>query len=378
MIFSACWDSVDIDKRVFISTIGIDVGEDIGNTSTLKKLKKGDAFQEVEFKKLKVTYAYPNISQLTPQSGGTAETKFINVEAYSLQDAVSKATNKSSRSINFGHLKLLAINKSVMQNPDEVKEIVDYLQRQPAINRTMMVVMVDGDIQKFLNYKPDMEKNIETYLTGLMDNNSKFGSISVVNLDEFLKDLSINGNAIIPFVAMENDKKEMMLQGVGIIKDYSLKGFLTSKEYSDIEFLKGSARGGKKVVFLDGHPIDLSISSVKRKIKFSKEVDKLVFNLYLNIEGEAKGYYVGKQILDDKFIKGLEENFNQSLSTEFEDIIKITQKEDNVDIVGFRENVEKYHPFVWRQVKNNWDDEFKNSSVNVFVSTQIRRVGVVK
>lgn len=378
IMLSSCWDKVEIDKRVFISTIGIDVGEDISKTDTLKKFEKGDPFQEIEFKKLKVTYAYPNISELTPQKGGTAETKFINVEAYSLQDAVSRATNKSSRSISFGHLELLAINKNVLQHPDTVKEIVDYLQRQPAVNRTMLVAAVEGDIEEFLKYKPKMEKNIESYLSGLMENNSKFGSIRVLTLDDFLKSLSANGNAIIPYITYDRDKKEMNLQGVGMIKDYTLKGFLTSREYSDIEFLRGGVSGGKKVVFLGGHPVDFSISNINRKIKTNREGDKLIFNIYSTIEGEVKEYYAGKEAFNTGFINDLEENFNESLSKEFQDIIKITQKENGIDVIGLRENVEKYHPFIWRQLGSKWDTVYKNAEVNVFVTTKIRRVGVVK
>ena len=378
VMLSACWDKVEIDKRVFISTIGIDAGEDISKTNTLKKFEKGDPFQEIEFKKLKVTYAYPNISALTPQMGGTAETKYINVEAYSLQDAVSKATNKSSRSISFGHLQLLAINKNVLQQPDTVKEIVDYLQRQPAINRTMLVAVVEGDIEGFLKYKPEMEKNIESYLSGLMENNAKFGSIRKLTLDDLLKSLSANGNTIIPYITYDRDKNEMNLQGVATIKDYALKGFLTAREYSDIEFLRGGVSGGKKVVFVEGHPVDFSISNIKRKIKTTRQGDKLIFNIYLTIEGEIKEYYAGKEVFNNSFIKDIEENFDESLSKEFQDIIKITQRENGIDVIGLRENVEKYHPFIWKELGSKWDTVYKNSEVNVFVTTKIRRVGVVK
>ncbi|MDF2883466.1 MAG: putative spore germination protein [Clostridiaceae bacterium] len=272
----------------------------------------------------------------------------------------------------------MAINKNVLQHSDTVKEIVDYLQRQPSINRTMLVAVVEGDIEQFLKYKPKMEKNIESYLNGLMENNAKFGSIRVLTLDDLLKSLSSNGNAIIPYITYDRDKKEMNLQGVAMIKDYTLKGFLTAREYSDIEFLRGKVSGGKKVVFIEGHPVDFSISNINTKIKTSREGDKLIFNIYSTIEGEVKEYYAGKEVFNNSFIKDLEENFNESLSKEFQDIIKITQKENGIDVIGLRENVEKYHPFIWRQLGNNWDAVYKNSEVNVFVTTKIRRVGVVK
>ena len=98
----------------------------------------------------------------------------------------------------------------------------------------------------------------------------------------------------------------------------------------------------------------------------------------MTIEGEIKEYYAGKEVFNNSFIKDIEENFDESLSKEFQDIIKITQRENGIDVIGLRENVEKYHPFIWKELGSKWDTVYKNSEVNVFVTTKIRRVGVVK
>ena len=59
-------------------------------------------------------------------------------------------------------------------------------------------------------------------------------------------------------------------------------------------------------------------------------------------------------------------------------VVKLTQQEFEVDPIGIREYVEKFHPAIWKQKKDNWNEVYKNAVINVNIDTNIRRIGVVK
>lgn len=377
-LLGGCWDKIEIDRRLFVSTIGVDVGKDISREKELKNIKPGDPFSEMQMRKLKVTYGFPDISALGPEKSGTAEEKSLSVDAYSMEDAYNKTTAKSSRSVHLGHTQLLILSSNLLLYPDSVKELIDYFQREPSINKVMQVVVAEGSIDDIIKYKPVTEKNIENYIFGLMENSETSANLLPVTLNEFLTLLNENGNAILPRLTIDKEKNELKVNGVAIIKNYVVKGDLSPVETSVLEILRGKLKGGKKVIFKEGHPIDLRIENLDRRVSVEKNEGKLEFNIYLNLEGQIKGYYVGNELFDPKILDETQENFNSAITKESEKIMKRLQGEFDVDPIGLREYVEKYHPYLWKDVKNSWDEAFKEAIINIYVKTKIRRIGVVK
>lgn len=378
IVLSGCWDKVEIDKRSFISTIGIDAGENIGDIDKFKKLEKDKSNNEIDLKKITVTFGAPDISKLGPQKSASAQDLYLTTDAISMEDALDKASAKMSRDINYGHVRLLILSSELLENPNTVIEIVDYFQRQASVNKMMYVMVAQGKAEDYVKFKPSMEQNIETYISGLMENSKRNGSILPVTLNELLIRLSENKNGIIPSLKYDKDKKEMILTGVAVIKDYKIKGYLSQNETSDIEMLRGNLKGGKKSIYVQGHPIDISIEDIRRKITMSNSKDKLNFRIDVFIEAQIKGYYSGAEQFTNEYISSIENSFNKSIEDECNQAIKITQDKFSVDPIGFREHLEKYHPYIWKSKKDNWEETYKSSVINVNIHTKIRRIGVSK
>lgn len=380
-IFSACWDNIDIDRKIFISTIAIDPGKDIGKQKELKKINPSSPFQNGNVKKLNVIFGFPDISKTDSVKGGSVEDQFIKTQAYSLEDAISCATARSSRNIFFGQSKLLILSSEIMQYPDVFREIMDYLQREPKRNRMMYTVISQGNAEQFVDYKAPMEKNIEAYMNGIMQNSSDNSTILPVTLNEVITLLSQNSEAIIPVMQLDKKENQIFLSGVGIIKGYKMIGTLNEVETGDLEILRGKLRGGKKTIYMDGHPLEFFISDANREMVltgYDKKQKKLHFKINLKIEGTLKEYYLFKNIYNDKIINEVQDNFNKSIGEECSRLIKLTQQEFKVDPIGFRDNIEKYHPYIWDDVKNDWEKVYSDIDVDINVNTFIRRNGVAK
>lgn len=379
ILFSCgCWDKVEIDRKGFVSVIGIDIGKDIGKEEELKDIKPEEPFYGDELKRLKVTFGYLDISKLGAEKGNSAEEVVITSEGYSMEDAVNSTYEKSSRSAHFGHTRLLLLSADLLMYPKVVKEITDYLQRQPELDRKMFVLITDGDTENFIKYKPFMEKNIENYIYGLMANSKRNATILPVTLNEFLGLIDENGNAVLPNLGFSSDKKDIELTGTSLIKDYEIKGTLSPSETSDIEIMRGKIKGGKKAIFIEGHPAEFSIEGVQRKIKVDKKNGRLNFNIYVNIEGKLKEYPINGKAFSREYLSALEQKFNKSLSTECEKVVLLTQKKYNIDPIGLNDFLRKYHTSEWKNVKDNWGKTYGDSEINVFVETKIRRIGVTE
>jgi spore germination protein len=379
LLLSGCWDKVEIDRKIFISVIGIDSGEDIGKEKETKKITSDEPFQErVQQKKLKITYGFPDISEVEPGKNSTGKDQFINVDAASMEDGLFQATGRSSRSIYLGQTKLIVLSSSILEDAETFKEILDYLERHPNLNKMMNIVVAEGKAEDYIRFTPPMEKNIETYLSGLMESSKRNATILPVTLSEMLVLLSQNGNAIIPKMNIEKGKKEINLSGIAVIKNFTLKGYLTPVEVANLEIMRGKIRGGKRVIYKEGHPVDISIEDLDRKVTLSGDKNKLQFNIDLRIEGQLRQYYKDKIIFSKEALNSLEKDFSKSISEECNVIAKMLQREFQVDPIGLREYVEQRKPALWKEVKDNWEEAYKNADIIVTVDTKIRRIGVTR
>jgi spore germination protein len=378
VMLSGCWDKIEIDRNNFISTIAVDPGKDIDKEEEMKSINPEEPFAERQIKKINVTYGFPDMSKIEAGKSGGVPEKYISTEAYSMEDAASEAMAKSSRSIYMGHSKLLILSSDLLEHKDTFKEVLDYLDRNPNLNRTMQVVVSDGKAEDYVKFKPMTENSTQYYISGLMENSERNSRIMNIDLNEVLILLSENGNALVPRISIDKEKEELILTGAAIIKDYKLKGYFNPLELMDVQLLSDKFSIGKRVIYMDGHPVDYVIDGYQRKIRVEEAGDKLSINIDLEVEGQLAEYYTGKKVLEKGELQKLQDTFNKSISEECEKIIKIAKEEFEIDPFGVREHIEKFKPSLWNKIEKNWDEKYKSASVNVIVSSKIRRIGAVK
>lgn len=377
LFLMGCWDRVEIDRRAFISTIAIDVGDGIGTYNKVKDNKEYSSDNERNLDILKITYGYPDISQLGENYGSKVEEKKMATNAYSIEDSISKATRRSSRNIHLGHSKILIISREMLNYPDIMREIMDYFRRSANINRRMQVIIVDGKASEYEKFKPEMENNFQTYITGILENSDRNVGVLPLTLNDFISLTSENRDAMIPYVQMDKNKKELALNGVALVKDYKIVGFLDDDQTSDIELLKGKSKAGKKVIYEEGNPVDYVIENVERKIKLaSLKNDKLELNLNVKVEGAVTGFSSNKKLLQSNAMKEYEKKFNIELNQDSSKLIEVLQKEYRIDPLEIKIFMQKFHPYKFKSVEKNWDEVFKNAKINIKFHTKIRRIGI--
>nr|WP_272507500.1 Ger(x)C family spore germination protein [Clostridium aestuarii] len=379
-MLSGCWDKVEIDRRIFISTMAVDVGRDIGKEDKFKDIKSNEIFNEKEFNKLSITYGFPDISEVEPGKTATGKEKFITIDAFSMEDGMAKMVSRSSRTLHLGHIKLLILSDELLRHPDTVKEILDYIERKPCINRMMLVVVAKGRSEDYVKYQPVMEKNIESYITGIMENSGIKSNVIPIKFNELAILLYQNGNAIIPNISFDKAKNEIYLSGVALIKNYELQGNLDSEETSALEMLRGKIKGGKEVVFKDGHPIEFEIEGAERKISLVNDnYEKgLEFKVDIKLEGQLKQYYLEEDVFEENDLKEIQSNFNDVIEKKCEKVTRITQEKYSIDPIGFREYVEKFKPKLYEKIKDDWDEVYEKANIDINVETRIRRIGTTK
>ncbi|MCD3295859.1 Ger(x)C family spore germination protein [Clostridium botulinum] len=378
---TGCWDKVEIERKSFISTIAIDPGKSISKQEEFKKIRSNEIFNESQYKKIDVTFGFPNISELGPTNFGTAKEQIVTTNAFSMQDAINELASKTSRTIYTGHSKLILLSSDIMQYPDIVREIFDFFERQADIDRMTLVLVVNGKAQDYVKFVPTMEKNIEAYISGLMENGNVNSTILPVTLNDVLISLYKDGSVAIPSIEFDKeDKTKLNVSGLALVKNYKLQGYLTPDETSSLDILRGKIKGGKETILKDGHPIEFQIEGMKRKIGIvdASDIEKLKFKVDINLEGQLKGYYIGENMFSYGKLNDIQQDFNEVIERKCEKVARIIQEQHTMDLIGLKDYVKKFYPDVYKKVKDNWEKVYKNCNVDVSVNVKARRVGISK
>lgn len=373
LMLTGCWDRVEIDRRAFVSTVGIDVGSDIDKKGILNNEGNIEDYRNLNI--VKITYGFPDLRHMDTQKG-TTEGLSLTVEGYSPIDAYFKAASKSSRSLHFGHSKLLLLSNKIFDYPDLEKEIMDYIEREPNLNRSIVMAIVNGDTSDYLKVKPMMEDSVDSYITNLLGNSSINGIISPITLTKYIDMVKSKSVSMLPVFNLKGED-DIVLQGVAIIEDNMIKNYLDNDQMENIQILRSDIGSAKKVVTSGGHPVDYYIENVDTNLDIKYIDNKLHLNYTILAEGDLAGYYTDAEDLTDKDIKVLENQFNKQMEKELLEIAYITKNDMKLDVLGIQDKIKKYHTSLWNDIKDNWDKEFLNAEISIDVNNQIRTVGVV-
>ena len=373
LLFTGCWDKSEIERRIFISTIGVDSSKDIDKE--LKDYSK-DKFSEKTIKKIKVTYGFPDISGFSPSKAIIEKDSTLTVDTYSMEGALIEASSKSSRSIYLGHTRLLLLSKDLFQYPDTVKEIMDYISREPKLNRKINMVVTEGNTEQFMKAQFDVDKHIQTYISGIIDNSESTSKVLGVTLNDFLVSMKERNKGLLPMLKVDRGSGELKLSGMAVIDDYEFKGELNDVETTNLELLRGNMKKGVKVICMEGHPYDYEINKVKKEIEINQNNDNISVNIYLHLDGEIKDRYSTDNKLKLEEVKLLEEALDKNIREECEKLVKNTQQNIGVDIIGIDEYMEKFKPSLWKQLKDSYKEQYLKTEVRIFVESTIRSVGI--
>ncbi|WP_040192782.1 Ger(x)C family spore germination protein [Clostridium culturomicium] len=373
LLLTGCWDRIEIDRRAFVSTIGIDVGSDVDKKESLSEDVDINNYKDMNM--VKITYGFPDLRHMDTQKG-TTEGLSLTVDGYSPTDAYFKAASMSSRSLHFGHSKLLLLSNKVFDYPELEKEILDYIEREPNLNRSIIMAIVKGNTEDYIKVKPMMEDGIDSYITNLLGNSRITGTISPITLTKYIDMVKSKSISMLPVFDLKSED-EIELEGVAVIENNKIKAYLNNNEIENVQILRSDIGSSKKVVTSGGHPIDYYIETVDSNLDIKYIDNKLHLKYSIFTEGDLAGYYTDAKEIEAKDIKILEEELNTQMEKELLEVAYRTKNDLKLDVLEIEDKVKKYHYKLWESIKDNWSEEFQKAEISIVVKNQIRTVGII-
>lgn len=360
MVLSGCWDKVEINDRAFVLGMGIDLKEN------------SDDFM--------MSLAIPNLPVITGQSSGGEPAFVKEVTDQSILGAFKKMSTRVNKQINIENLQVIVFGIDLLSDPTKVKEVFDHFERNPSYSRNLPVVVSRSTANEILNIKPEGSQVVGGYIGGIYKNNSQYVSIfNKMFLGEMLKEaLEYNGTFIIPEVTGENN--EVMLGGSAVMKEFEFQGWLNESEVRSIAWVREGAKDTQVNFEFMGTAIPFVFTNSEQKVYFDLKDNHLFITIDIFTEGEVTEFifYEEELLTDEEYIQLMENSLALEMENEIEAVIRRMKNEFKADLLRLNETLKIKDKDLYLQTKDNWDEYFSASDVDVNVEVKVRRFGEIK
>ncbi|MCP3772974.1 Ger(x)C family spore germination protein [Paenibacillus sp. MZ04-78.2] len=361
ILLSGCWDRREIELIGMVVGIALDKAESSSENEII------------------MTQQFVNTTK-----GGKEETvkayNNITGQGKSIFQIIRETSNRTDKSPYFMHLKVIVISDKLASTLD-LTDLTDLFLRDHEVRRTVQILFVPGNARKVLEMKSDKKGIPSIVLWGTTKNDYKTSEMPRLVT---LGDLSENLTAKKSFLAQKLIplREEVKLRGAAVIsgKKKTCIGWLSADETSGINWILGTrhgSRGGIVKIVDENSRKELvyEIDYIRSKIVPVVKRDRLSFRVSIDSEGYLGENWTKESSFEQDFIHKVNQLTAKQIKHLVLKALNKTKDTYKVDVAGFAEQLKIHNYNTWKQYKDDWDEKFSETKVDVDVKVSTRGFG---
>lgn len=275
-----------------------------------------------------------------------------------VQDALRKTINESSKRLYANHMLLLIIDEKLAK--DGIKDIIDLFFRDPEARKQFLVLVSKTNVDELLSTDTTLESINAISIYNRLEANKEYLGNTVIATYSKLLSKYVNPNTEIAIPAIKKEDDKLLIDGTAIFKNDKLVGYLDDSESLYLNLILNNI--DDTILTTDGkQPISIEINKSKTKLTNSENT----IDINLNLEGNIAEMNKEVDLTDPTSIKDIEEIFEKSLKEKIESTISKVMHEYDTDIFGFKDYL----------YKKNINKELNCFDINVNVDITLRYKG---
>ena len=359
IFLSGCWDMVEINQRLFVSSVGLDL------------------YKKEGMNKYMVSYLYPNIEALGKEPAEETKRFLISTPSSSLFQAGREFSTQVEFPFYYKHLKVFIIGEDMAKEGKLMRQTIDGLNRDTKINKKIQMLVSEGQAKEILKGKPRTSGVTEGIIYNILEDNRSASRFTPHTLTDIIRDTDLCNVTVVPRIVKR--EKELRISGGAILKNYELIGWIGEKENRALALIKNEV----KLELIDAPYKDIIISYNVTEAKSNKKITidgHINTDLTVSLEGYLQEYIMTEDNtgFSIKAQGDMEKAIEKKVKKEIERTIELLQKEYKADLIGVGEHLSRFQPKEWKRLEDNWENIFPDVKFNVKVIAKIRRTGLTK
>ena len=346
---------------------------------------------EKENDKYKITIQVVNPKK-NDDARSSSQPAFITYSQVSdtLQEAYRNIVLTSSRRIYGSHINVLIISEDIAEK--DIRETIDFIFRNPEIRKEFYVL---------LSKTPSKLLELNTPITNISSSNIKdtltadaihLAASKQVTYNQMMN-MYLNPNLEIVLPTIEIIGEDTKGDDIDNLKhtdpktDYKLTGLAVFKENKILTTLKDKEAIVYNIITNNINNTILKYECEKDKyiankiseISTSTEIEPKTNKLKIKLNGTAaiSEIHCNYDLTNPKAIKEIEKNINNQLTKDTLNLIKKFQNL-HTDIFGFKDIYYKNNYKEFQNIKNNYDETFKNMQLEIKSNIKIIAKGNIE
>ena len=353
-LVTGCFDSEDIDRRMIVSSVGIDA---------------------YPGGRIRVAFRMPLVAYGGKEQGnGPSEKPFIlhSALAQGVFPGLIDIQDRDEHGIFIGQCGAVVFGEALARKG--LKPVLDFFSRMPTFPPNAFVVIARPTALDLLNIDwPEREthdQNIRSFFTNQA--NQIFGIKKWALFRDINDPLE---DPVVPLVASSDENTDMKLLGLAVFRDDQMVGALDAEETRLLGILKNTNKENRLIIPIRNTiPVTFLVAKGKKKLKVFYH-DHPVFHLSLNINafiGELGGY---RTPLDRRQLRQLEVKVALYLKKKYLALFHKLQAfhSDPIDLGNYYRIQQPKHFSL-----SHWPKEYRHAEFQVQVKVFVDRLGVLK
>ncbi|NLM38054.1 MAG: Ger(x)C family spore germination protein [Firmicutes bacterium] len=367
---SGCWGGQELNARAFVTAVafdpiteeGVDPGEFLLGVQIPIPAKMGGGGGD------------------SGEQGGGGGPPFVVFETTTKMVSVGirQLQRQLDRELFFGHTQLFLINAELAATIG-VDQLMDHFKRDFRVQRMARIAIIDGEARAILNTQPPISQTPSAYIENLLSPQSGVGINYISDFGRFLVEQSDDGiEPVLP--RLKPGKEATVTGGAAVLKNGKFVGWLSNFETRGLNIILNQRIRSNYEVECPLHPgesIVVGVDNFHSRHQLREVNGQTVFQI--KVRGQFETIEFSDLHGPLEALQGdLERGVSAVVQRELEQTVRRAQ-ELGVDFLGVGRYLKSYKPEWWRQVKDNWAEEFFALPIEVEVEMEwamtIRRFG---
>lgn len=357
LTLSGCFDRRELNTLGIVIGVGIDKAETEGDTE--------------------LTLQFADIAGHRASSGGKASKgggaerlPYINVSntGENINYLIRDMQHKMSRRVYLAHSQVIIMGEELAKQG--VRDSLDFFARVPEARMTLYVFVAQGKAKDVLDVKPEFETTPSHEISQLIKDQKLTSQTPIVTEFEFVSKMTSKTTAAIaPIIRIleEGDKKMLSCAGSAVFKESVMVGELDEKQTRGMLFVNGEVKTGIINLNVLDTPASLEIRKAKSKVTPTLYDDgSVLFQVQIDEMGGLGDQTGTVNLSDPDNVPAVLSATEQAIKDEVQSAVD-KSKELNADIFGFGEYIYRKYPKQWEEMKDKWDELYKNIKVEINV-----------
>nr|WP_263323135.1 Ger(x)C family spore germination protein [Neobacillus sp. Marseille-Q6967] len=269
-----------------------------------------------------------------------------------------------------GSLEVVLFSRDLAEK-EGILDLVDAFQRDPGVGTGLQLAVVDGEAKEFLKGEYGIRGNA-IYISNLFEHNYKKENLPNSNLQLFLSDFYQEGKT--PYIpeVKKTGKNQIEISGISLFKYGKMVEFIKPEKMFYFKLMVDKFSEGMHRVKVDkGDAAVRSIHS-RHHFKLTKR-NPLEVTIYIKTNGVINEFT--GQALTPQTIQTVRKQFKKNIEQECHKLVQ-QFKEKNIDPIGIGHFVKSQTRNF--DLKNWWENQYKDITVKVEAEVEITEAGVIE